>query len=76
MFDWIMNYGKKEIVNTRGKYAVRRWKMLSGWEYLDVKSGYWWSGLESSTIPYCLVDTIEEARVLVKEELIEIMENV
>jgi len=76
MLDWILNYGKKEIVKTHGRYTVRRWKTFVGWEYLDVKSGYWWTEDVIMIKEYCLVDTIEQARVLENTMSIEIMENV
>ena len=76
MINWILNYNKKQVVKTQGKYAVRRWKMLSGWEYLDKKSGYWWSDDIMIVREYCLVDTVVEAKELGKEMSIKIVENV
>ena len=44
-----------------GKYAVRKFKLFSGYVYIDKNGMYGW--LSTKYIQkYCAVDTIEEAR--------------
>lgn len=64
---------KKQIVEINGKYAARHSDDGDNWFYIDANNphGYeCWTTIHNA-IRYCLVDTVEDAEVLIDEYFVD-----
>jgi hypothetical protein len=49
-----------------GKYAIRR-LTINGWEYLDLKAGYWWRRKSRWFVTFCKTNDLQKVKVLMME---------
>jgi len=62
----LYNPFKWHIRKVGSKYAIAKRGVLF-WYYYDIKDGYLWSNATSYWMSYCLINSIEESRVILKQ---------